>query len=110
MSDLNELIQRAEAALKKEESFRPWFVEADAKAVVDGDRYPLDDRSQLHMAIFFENTPALIRELVDALKEAVASAEEWKGRAEYHKEWSEYHSEKWDEARKLNGRDPNEPR
>lgn len=50
-----------------------------------------------------EAAPNIIRELVEALEAAVATAE-------LRYEWSQYYSEKYQEAKSLNERDPNEPR
>lgn len=74
MSDVNELIKRAEEALKelpptpwrKEYSKGAWcIVDSNNQSVV----YDIDDTPE-EIADFIEHSPVLIRGLVDALKEA----------------------------------------
>lgn len=124
MSNVSELIERAEAALKDLPP-TPW--EAHEWNIDDANGYEvIADMSGVSDEVrdLIEEAPVLIQELMDALKEAetnldnalmreqrtVEEMESWMDQAIKHEEWAQYYEKEYRALKSLNGRDPRDPR
>lgn len=97
-----DLIAMAKLLLEDTEPGGWKFARYDGE-IIDPTGYIVAESVLVGYGDFIAAAPELVRDLVEALEAAVAAAE-------LRREWSQYYSEKYQEAKSLNGRDPNEPR